>query len=412
MSFNKSPNTTAVGTTSPLGFVLSNRSLIIDASASTFGSHNANFYGTSAGTEIDYHFIDPISSKKKVYITSIRFKKDHTDEGRVAINGNEFIGNWADTGEEVYVDVPVNRRFASLNTLTLFLETQGTTTIESKLYRVQIFGYFNEEFEFNDSVLATKAYNSSRYDGKQLQASEVNLATTDDIGNNSRTPIIQNYSRNIYLGSRVISMGELAGAGSDDTSLVTFPGFSYITVHEFITVHDDLSVSRHTLVGDKPNTNHRFKKSWYQSFYDDFPIGSDISLRFFDEKLETSLDNSYKIFFNGGQLKKLLHVREIDTGSKATDRNFPAHYQTGSHIGRATSTQTGNVFNDAASQDPLTAGSGHVFFINDTNSHNHDFGASFTIFNKENIIDKFFEGSLVADPVAAGTGIVQEDVTK
>ena len=256
-------------------------------------------------------------------------------------------------------------------------------------------------FEFNDSVLSTKAWNSTRYDGKQLQASEVNLATIDDTGNNSRTPIIQHYSRNIYLGSRVISMGESLGTDDvDDTSLVNFPGFSYVTVHEFITVHDDLSVSRHSVIGDKPNTNNRFKKSWYQSFYDDFPIGSDISLKFFDEKLETSLDNSYKIFFNAGQLKKLLHVREIDTGSSATDRNFPAHYHTGSHLNRALGAGIVGSVDTTDPGDSLTEGSGHVFFINDSANVDHTFGASFSVFNKESIIDKFFDKSLVADAVA------------
>ena len=36
----------------------------------------------------------------------------------------------------------------------------------------------SNQFEFNDSVLTTKAWNSSRYDGRQLSATEINKFTT------------------------------------------------------------------------------------------------------------------------------------------------------------------------------------------------------------------------------------------
>ena len=76
MSFNKNPKNAPLFS-SPLGFNIINQSQAVDASANTFAHHNASGAGTSAGTEIDYHFIDPLGANtQKVYITEIRFKKD------------------------------------------------------------------------------------------------------------------------------------------------------------------------------------------------------------------------------------------------------------------------------------------------------------------------------------------------
>ena len=57
----------------------------------------------------------------------------------------------------------------------------------------------SNQVEFNDSVLTTKAWNSSRYDGRQLSAIEINKFTVGD-STYGKTPVIQNYTRNIYIG--------------------------------------------------------------------------------------------------------------------------------------------------------------------------------------------------------------------
>lgn len=134
----------------------------------------------------------------------------------------------------------------------------------------------SDPYEFNDSVLSTKAWNSSRYDGRQLQASQVNLATRNDVGNNNRTPIIQKYTRNIYLGSRIVGMNS---SSIDDGTLTHFEGFSYVTMHEYLTINDDLSITRHSIRGND-ETNVK-KKGFYRSFYHDFPINSEAEIKIF-----------------------------------------------------------------------------------------------------------------------------------
>lgn len=222
----------------------------------------------------------------------------------------------------------------------------------------------SSQIEFNDSVLSTKAWNSSRFDGRQLTASKINNFTEGD-KTFARTPVIQNKSRNIYLGSRVIGME----TGSiEDNSLLNIPGFSYVTVNEFITVNDDLSITRHTVRGDKENIFTK-KKGFYQSWYDDFPIGSTIEVKMMDKKLQQSLRPNYKVFNNSGQLQKLVF---IEHGTKLNP-------------------DSGSNYNATFRQD-----SGSFFY----SGSGTDLGATFTIFNDDLLIQEFFTGSLIATPPA------------
>lgn len=214
-------------------------------------------------------------------------------------------------------------------------------------------------FEFNDSVLTTKAWNSSRYSGRQLQASAINEFTNGDV-TYGKTPVLQNYSRNIYLGSRIIGM---ESGSNDDPTLTQFNGFSYVTVHEYITVNDDLSITRKSIrsTGDEKR-DFVSKKGFYPIFYHDFPIGSEIEINTLDEKLVESLKPSYKVFNNSGQLQRLLLVQSHpDSGS-----NYNIHYSQ----------------------------SNQLFYA--TGSNVNGLGAKFTIFNQRLIMDEFFTGSLVA----------------
>ena len=65
----------------------------------------------------------------------------------------------------------------------------------------------SNQFEFNDSVLDTHAWKSSRYEGRQLSSNKINTYTAGDT-TWAHTPVITHYSRNIYIGSRVIGMRE------------------------------------------------------------------------------------------------------------------------------------------------------------------------------------------------------------
>lgn len=218
-------------------------------------------------------------------------------------------------------------------------------------------------FEFNDSVLETKAWDSSRYSGKQLQGTKINKFTPGDVSY-GKTPVIGNYTRNIYLGSRIIGMN----SGSiDDGTLTQFEGFSYITIHEYLTVNEDLSITRYSIRGDIEGSDIR-KKGFYQSFYQDFPMGSNVEIKIFDETIGQNLKPSYKIFNNSGQLQQLLVVERHPTQN--TGSGYGVNY----------------------------SGSNQLFYA--TSSNQSNLGAKFTIYNQQLLIDNFFTGSLVSTPPA------------
>jgi len=164
--------------------------------------------------------------------------------------------------------------------------------------------------EINDANFETKAWKSSRYDGHQLIAAKgINISTKDDVGNNSKSPIIQHYSRNIYVGNAIVGMDE---NGSEDPTLVKIPSFSYITTNRYLTVNDDESISDNKI--DITKTNVDSKLGFYRSFYEDFPIGNDCRIVVNDESIKTNLKDRYNIYFNGGQFEKLIGITFPSTG--------------------------------------------------------------------------------------------------
>lgn len=253
---------------------------------------------------------------------------------------------------------------SKINTQRIRYRFSNRSTAAHYLNEFRIYTEQGEySFEFNDSVLTTKAWNSSRYSGRQLQASAINEFTSGDV-TYGKTPVLQNYTKNIYLGSRVIGM---ESGSNDDPTLTQFNGFSYVTVHEYITVNDDLSITRKSIrsTGDEKR-DFVSKKGFYPIFYHDFPIGSEIEINTLDEKLVESLKPSYKVFNNSGQLQRLLLVQSHpDSGSK-----YNVHYSQ----------------------------SNQLFYA--TGSNVNSLGAKFTIFNQRLIMDEFFTGSLVATPPA------------
>ena len=162
----------------------------------------------------------------------------------------------------------------------------------------------SNQFEFNDSVLETKAWNSSRYDGRQLSAKKINKATIDDIGNNNKIPIIRNYTRNIYLGNEIVGMAEV---DPEDPTLVQFPDFSYAQINSYITVNEDNTLTRNSL--DPEENNDDQKKAFYRPFVYDFPEGSFCNFILGDPTVKNNLKSKYPIYFNGGQLKKLITLQ-------------------------------------------------------------------------------------------------------
>ena len=330
-------------------------------------------------------------------IDKIIFKHGKNDKWRIELsntNGNFMID------KEVTFSADFTRETFSINSQTPFqyiristvAEEDGSSTLDKpRLFEFQLFTYELADFEFNDTVLTTKAWNSSRYDGRQLSGSGINEFKTGDISYGN-TPVIRNHSRNIYIGSRIIGM---QSGSIEDASLLNIDGFSYITVHEFFTVNEDLSITKTTVRGDKPGTGFKNKKGFYQSWYDDFPVGSTCEVKILDRKLEQSLKPSYPIFNNAGQLQKLLLVHQ-------------AHGDTG--LGYAASYKPFPVWSDV-NYDPGDNG----IFLYATSSVaigqlNHKTGGNFYIYNKEELIDEFFTGSLIGQEPPYYSGGTFEDI--
>lgn len=239
----------------------------------------------------------------------------------------------------------------------------------------------SSQFEFNDSVLDTHAWKSSRYSGRQLSSHKINEYTAGDT-TFAHTPVISNFTRNIYIGSRVLGMREPGLGNPTDGTLTPFPGFSYVTVDDYITVNDDDSITRRSIRSGRGETGElHAKKGFYQAWYQDFPIGTQVEIRPLDTTLAQSLAPSYKVFNNSGQLQKILLVTQnhaVYTGSNVGSLD----YNSGSYYAAS--------YNTASKIFDYCSGSG--------NPHGKDLGAEFSVFNNLLLVTKFFTGSLIAAP--------------
>jgi len=208
--------------------------------------------------------------------------------------------------------------------------------------------------EINDANFETQAWKSSRYSGNQLISTKgINKSTVDDTGNNNRTPIVQKYTRNIYIGTSVIGMdSELS---QEDSTLTTFPDFSYAQTNAYITVNSDNSTEKVEISANLTNPDD--KKGFYRAFTEDFPIGNRCKISLLDESLKNNLEDFYTIYFNGG---KLQHLIRFDYGGDGYD----AYYLSSS-----------NDFQYANQSGFISASS--------------------TIINKDVLINEFFTGSLI-----------------
>lgn len=198
----------------------------------------------------------------------------------------------------------------------------------------------SNQFEFNDSVLTTKAWNSSRYDGRQLSATTVNRFTVGD-STYGKTPVIQNYSRNIYIGNDIVGMNSSDGE-AEDNSLLQFDNFSYAQTNQYITVNDDDSITFNSL-GEVVEDDYKEIIGFYQSFYDDFKEGTNCRIILNDNFKKSKLSPSYPIYFNGGQIQKILRITPGGPNSASA------------HIGYATSSN--NIrYNQPLAETPEVSG--------------------------------------------------------
>jgi len=201
---------------------------------------------------------------------------------------------------------------------------------DSYVYEVEL--YILEEanpYEFNDSVLTTKAWNSSRYDGRQLQASTINKFTNGDI-TYGKTPVLQNYTRNIYIASDVISLSPNDDNTFEDPNLPFIKDFSFVIINEIITINKDDSVTSVNL-----NNVNSFKniKGIQREFQFNNPIKSNITLFPTDVSISDKTKKTYSIYFNEGLLRGVLDYQNTDAAGEFI------YYPTGS-----SSTQTSPFF--------------------------------------------------------------------
>ena len=179
--------------------------------------------------------------------------------------------------------------------------TPSAPTQQPPSFGQKLLGNKEYSVEINDAVMETEAWRSSRYNGRQLEASQINVSKKNDIGNNDKSPIIQRHSKNIYIGNRVI------GFDDDPTQFNPTPGFklkSFINVEGYFTINSDDTVSK---VGINFNdTNSR--KGFERSFREDFSVGTKASIIILDKGVEHNLKDKYTVDFNEGLLSRILEI--------------------------------------------------------------------------------------------------------
>jgi len=207
--------------------------------------------------------------------------------------------------------------------------------------------------EVNDAVFETKAWRSSRYDGSITKTTTINKIDISNDITYGKTTAIQKYSRNIYIGTNIVGMdSELS---QEDSTLTTYPNFSYAQTNAFITIDEDNEVNKTEIEANLSNPDA--KRGFYRSFHEDFPEGNTCKIIILDESLKQNLEDFYSIYFNGGRLQ---HLVRFDYGGEGYNANY---------------NKTDNTFIYATSSGLISASS--------------------DIINKDILIDEFFTGSLI-----------------
>lgn len=156
--------------------------------------------------------------------------------------------------------------------------------------------------EINDSNYSADAWKNSRYEGVKTQTTTLNKISSNDI-TSGKTAAAQKYSRNIYLGNFVVGMTD---EGTEDNNLTHFPNFTYIGLNSYLTINDDDTFDKISLEDTEDNFDSR--KAYYRTFTEDFDIGTSCKVILNDFSVRNNLRDKYNIFWNEGQLVKLLHV--------------------------------------------------------------------------------------------------------
>ncbi len=176
--------------------------------------------------------------------------------------------------------------------------TPSAPTQQPPSFGQKLLGNKEYSVEINDAVIETEAWKGSRYNGRQLEASRINHFTKGD-KTYGKAPVVEKYSRNIYVGNRVI------GFDNDPTINNPSPGFSkksYINFEGYYTINSDDTISK---VGVNFNDINS-RKGFERSFREDFSIGTKASITILDKGVEHNLKDTYTVDYNEGILSRLL----------------------------------------------------------------------------------------------------------
>lgn len=171
-------------------------------------------------------------------------------------------------------------------------------------------GEIDYNVEFNDSVLSTKTWSNPRYDGCETKTQELNKFTNGDI-TYGKKPAVQKYSRNIYVGKKILGyLDDLyldlahtqPNTGSFNTGKYTgFPDWSFVILEKFYTVNEDDSLEQ----------SQKFEVAATESadplgreFKSDFIAGTKCNIIDYSDT-PSNLDVNYTINYNKGLLGKI-----------------------------------------------------------------------------------------------------------
>lgn len=256
--------------------------------------------------------------------------------------------------------------------------------------------------EFNDANATQLSWQNSRYHGKQLFTTELNKVSSTTISGSGsvagekyigpiengetgsiivldetgygNTACTQKYTRNIYLGNAIIGMNN----NGEDTSLVNFPEFSYVQTNTYYTINSDDNIVVNRLESTKDNFDSR--RGFYRKFYEDFPIGETCKIVLNDTSIKSNLKENHIVFFNGGQLKKIITLTPgFGIGSSI-------FYTTSSNVIEFTAAeQTGYIDPDPPNGNPDSIFSSTASIFNPQLTYNF-FTSSIEDFTRERLV--------------------------
>jgi hypothetical protein len=195
---------------------------------------------------------------------------------------------------------------SSLRSFNLLSDTSFSNPA-LKIFNMELF--VTEEanpYEFNDSVLSTKAWNSSRYDGRQLSAATINEFDSGDTSYGG-TPVIRNNIRTFYTVNEIVSLNK-SGSDADDKSLQFIPNFSYALVDQAITVNADDTIELINIGNIPPDE----QKGMQREFQSNVKAGDNIGLINFDSAIKNRSNARYPVYFNRGRLQPILRFTGND----------------------------------------------------------------------------------------------------